>query len=96
MAARPPECETYRYALFHCRRGQMDARTRIQGNKVGAVCMWHNPCSPGMVGRKGGDAVVLGMLCDAHAHALSAPCRCGAVHRACNDRLCERGSAQSD
>jgi cytochrome c oxidase assembly factor 5 len=29
-----PECESLRYALFHCRRGQMDARTRIQGNKV--------------------------------------------------------------
>ncbi len=28
-----PECETFRYALFQCRKGQVDARTRIQGNK---------------------------------------------------------------
>jgi hypothetical protein len=34
MAEHAPECESYRYALFHCRRGQMDARTRIQGNKA--------------------------------------------------------------
>lgn len=44
MAEQPEECEQYRYALFHCRRGQLDARTRIQGNKVGgradSVCLW--------------------------------------------------------
>lgn len=34
MKARPYECEQFRYALFHCRKGQVDARTRIQGNKV--------------------------------------------------------------
>jgi hypothetical protein len=34
MAEHAPACESYRYALFHCRRGQMDARTRIQGNKA--------------------------------------------------------------
>ncbi|KAL6748219.1 cytochrome c oxidase assembly protein [Haematococcus lacustris] len=33
MAQKAPECESFRYALFHCKRGQMDARTRIQGNK---------------------------------------------------------------
>lgn len=33
MAEKPPECETFRYALFQCRKGQLDARTRIQGNK---------------------------------------------------------------
>lgn len=33
MEERPPECESFRYALFQCRKGQMDARTRIQGNK---------------------------------------------------------------
>mmetsp|Transcript_5053 Transcript_5053/g.11981 ORF Transcript_5053/g.11981 Transcript_5053/m.11981 type:complete len:106 (-) Transcript_5053:544-861(-) len=33
MASRPEECEQFRYALFHCRKGQVDARTRIQGNK---------------------------------------------------------------
>ncbi|KAG2482287.1 hypothetical protein HYH03_018772 [Edaphochlamys debaryana] len=33
MAEHAPECEQYRYSLFQCRRGQMDARTRIQGNK---------------------------------------------------------------
>lgn len=27
------ECASLRYALFVCRRGQVDARTRIQGNK---------------------------------------------------------------
>ncbi|KAI8476225.1 MAG: cytochrome c oxidase assembly protein PET191 [Monoraphidium minutum] len=32
-AAKPEECESLRYALFACRRGQVDARTRIQGNK---------------------------------------------------------------
>jgi cytochrome c oxidase assembly factor 5 len=32
-ATRPDECEALRYALFTCRRGQVDARTRIQGNK---------------------------------------------------------------
>jgi hypothetical protein len=30
MAERAPECETFRYSLFQCRRGQVDARTRIQ------------------------------------------------------------------
>lgn len=30
---RPEECEALRYALFACRRGQVDARSRIQGNK---------------------------------------------------------------
>ena len=30
---KPEECEALRYALFACRRGQVDARTRIQGNK---------------------------------------------------------------
>lgn len=29
----PEECNPLRYALFACKRGQMDARTRIQGNK---------------------------------------------------------------
>jgi cytochrome c oxidase assembly factor 5 len=29
----PEECAPLRYALFSCKRGQMDARTRIQGNK---------------------------------------------------------------
>ncbi|KAF8056478.1 digeranylgeranylglyceryl phosphate synthase [Scenedesmus sp. PABB004] len=29
----PEECNSLRYALFACKRGQMDARTRIQGNK---------------------------------------------------------------
>ena len=33
MAEEPIECEQFRYALFQCRKGQMDARTRIQGNK---------------------------------------------------------------
>ncbi len=33
MAEKPDECESLRYALFHCRRGQIDTRTRIQGNK---------------------------------------------------------------
>ncbi|GLC39599.1 hypothetical protein PLESTB_000808600 [Pleodorina starrii] len=33
MAEKAPECEQYRYALFQCRRGQVDARSRIQGNK---------------------------------------------------------------
>ena len=33
MKEQPPECETYRFALFACRKGQVDARTRIQGNK---------------------------------------------------------------
>ncbi|PNW89091.1 hypothetical protein CHLRE_01g069107v5 [Chlamydomonas reinhardtii] len=33
MADKAPECETYRYALYQCRRGQVDARSRIQGNK---------------------------------------------------------------
>lgn len=33
MAEKPSECETFRYALFQCRKGQLDARTRIQGNK---------------------------------------------------------------
>jgi len=33
MKEHPTECEQFRYAVFHCRRGQMDARTRIQGNK---------------------------------------------------------------
>ncbi|GBF98070.1 hypothetical protein Rsub_10298 [Raphidocelis subcapitata] len=32
-ATRPEPCEALRYALFACRRGQLDARTRIQGNK---------------------------------------------------------------
>lgn len=32
-ATRPEECEALRYALFACRRGQVDARSRIQGNK---------------------------------------------------------------
>lgn len=32
-ATRPEECESLRYALFACRRGQVDARSRIQGNK---------------------------------------------------------------
>ena len=27
------ECEGLRYSLFVCRRGQLDARTRIAGNK---------------------------------------------------------------
>ncbi|KAJ9521799.1 hypothetical protein QJQ45_024660, partial [Haematococcus lacustris] len=36
MAQKAPECESFRYALFHCKRGQMDARTRIQGNKPNA------------------------------------------------------------
>jgi hypothetical protein len=39
MAEHPAECEPYRYALFHCRRGQMDARTRIQGNKASQSSM---------------------------------------------------------
>lgn len=29
----PEECNALRYALFACKRGQMDARSRIQGNK---------------------------------------------------------------
>lgn len=29
----PTECQPLRYALFACKRGQVDARTRIQGNK---------------------------------------------------------------
>jgi cytochrome c oxidase assembly factor 5 len=29
----PEECESLRYALFACKRGQVDARSRIQGNK---------------------------------------------------------------
>ena len=33
MAEKPTECESFRYALFQCRKGQVDARTRIQGNK---------------------------------------------------------------
>ncbi|KAG1653120.1 hypothetical protein FOA52_009064 [Chlamydomonas sp. UWO 241] len=33
MKENPPECETFRFALFQCKRGQQDARTRIQGNK---------------------------------------------------------------
>jgi hypothetical protein len=33
MKENPPECETFRFALFQCKRGQADARTRIQGNK---------------------------------------------------------------
>lgn len=33
MAEHAPECEQFRYALFTCRKGQVDARTRIQGNK---------------------------------------------------------------
>lgn len=32
-AERPEACEALRYALFACRRGQVDARSRIQGNK---------------------------------------------------------------
>lgn len=27
------ECEGLRFALFQCKRGQLDARTRIPGNK---------------------------------------------------------------
>ena len=34
MKERPEECEQFRYALFQCKRGQVDARTRIQGNKA--------------------------------------------------------------
>jgi cytochrome c oxidase assembly factor 5 len=30
---KPEECESLRYALFACKRGQVDARSRIQGNK---------------------------------------------------------------
>lgn len=33
MKERPSECEQFRFALFQCRKGQVDARTRIQGNK---------------------------------------------------------------
>ena len=33
MAEKPTECESFRFALFQCRKGQVDARTRIQGNK---------------------------------------------------------------
>ncbi|KAF6255338.1 cytochrome c oxidase assembly protein PET191 [Scenedesmus sp. NREL 46B-D3] len=29
----PEECNSLRYALFACKRGQVDARSRIQGNK---------------------------------------------------------------
>eukprot|EP00879_Flechtneria_rotunda_P006757 GHRR01007101.1.p1 GENE.GHRR01007101.1~~GHRR01007101.1.p1 ORF type:complete len:167 (+),score=8.91 GHRR01007101.1:19-519(+) len=29
----PEECSALRYALFACKRGQVDARSRIQGNK---------------------------------------------------------------
>lgn len=29
----PEACNALRYALFACKRGQMDARSRIQGNK---------------------------------------------------------------
>lgn len=29
----PEQCNSLRYALFACKRGQMDARSRIQGNK---------------------------------------------------------------
>jgi ferredoxin len=39
MASKPEECEQFRYALFHCRKGQVDARTRIQGNKVRNECL---------------------------------------------------------
>jgi hypothetical protein len=30
---RPEQCDALRYAVFACKRGQMDARSRIQGNK---------------------------------------------------------------
>lgn len=33
IETRPEECEGLRYALFACKRGQLDARSRIQGNK---------------------------------------------------------------
>lgn len=32
-AQNPEECDALRYALFACKRGQVDARSRIQGNK---------------------------------------------------------------
>lgn len=33
MSEKPPECETFRFALFECRKSQVDARTRLKGNK---------------------------------------------------------------